>query len=274
MTRSRHRRLTLARHDARPRVPQIRPGGVQRDYFSALLAVQRELEKVVRELILPALEDITKDQRSRLGLTVDAPDDDAERLVKLARERFAVRVTDFEVDRIAETAATAAQNVNKQQVQAQLKAIGRPIATEATGLGALQQGFIKTNTKLIKDISAKGFQDIDGILSRGLAKGDRHDTIAKEIVERLEVTKKRAKLIARDQVSKFNAQLTRQRHLANGITHSIWKTVGDERVRPEHEAREGQKFSNTTGIEGEFPGEPINCRCFAEPVIDFGELAA
>lgn len=262
------------RLDAAPRVPEIRPGGVQRDYFSALLAVVRELETVVRELILPGLEGITKAQRSILGLTIDTPDDDMERLLQLAREGFEVRVPENEFVRLAETAATAAQNVNKGQVQSQLQALGRPLFTDTTGLAVLQQGFVKTNTKLIKDIPAKAFLDIEGILSRGLAKGDRHGTIAKEIVNRLEVTKKRAKLIARDQVSKFNAQLTRQRHLANGITHSFWRTVGDERVRPEHEAREGQRFSNTTGIDGEFPGEPINCRCHAEPILSFGEQQA
>lgn len=274
MPRTRHSRLTRLRRDAARQIPAIRPGGVQRDYFSDLLAIQRELEEVVRELILPALEGITKDQRSRLGLTIDTPDDDIERLLQLARENFEVRVPEDTVKGIAEKAATSAQNVNKEQVQSQIQALGRPLFTDATGLGALQQGFIKTNTKLIKDIPAKAFQDIEGILSRGLAKGDRHGTIAKEVVKRLAITKKRAKLIARDQVSKFNAQLTRQRHLANGITQSIWRTVGDERVRPEHEAREGQKFNNETGIEGEFPGEPINCRCHAEPVLSFGELAA
>jgi SPP1 gp7 family putative phage head morphogenesis protein len=247
---------------------------VQRDYFSALLSVQRELETVVRELILPGLESITKDQRSRLGLTVDAPDDDMERLLEQAREGFAVRVPENEFTRIAETAENAAQNVNKEQVQGQLQAAGRPLFTDTTGLNALQRGFVKANTKLIKDSPAKAFQDIEGILSRGLAKGDRHGTIAKEITQRLEVTKSRARLIARDHVSKHNAQLTRQRHLANGITHSIWRTVGDERVRPEHEDRDGKRFSNTTGIEGEFPGEPINCRCFAEPIVNPEQVAA
>ncbi len=274
MTRLRQRGRFFTRGDAPRVIPQVRSEGVERDYFSSLLAVTRAIEEMVKGLILPALEGIAQDQRSRLGLTIDAPTDDIEELLQRAREGFAASVPDRTIAGLAERAADASSAVNREQVQAQLQALGSPLFSDAVGLGTLQRGFVKDNTTLIKDIPRKAFTDIEGILSRGLAKGARHGTLAKEISERLEITRKRAKLIARDQVSKYNAELTRQRHLASGITHSIWRTVGDERVRDEHAAREGQKFSNALGIEGEFPGEPINCRCTAEPVLDQGGIAA
>lgn len=258
-------------HRADARVPAILPGGVQRDYFSDLLFMVVKMEEIVRLRLLPALDTIANEQRGRLGLRVDAPSDDIDRVLMDIRAEFDVQVTPGMQQIAADKAAESASNVNRKQVQAQTKAIGLDVFQDAPGLGDMMRDFSKTNVKLIKSLPDTAFQRIEDIAQRGLAAGTRSATMVKEITKEFGITRKRAKLIARDQVSKLNAQLTRQRHKANGIKFSIWRTVGDERVRPEHEAREGQKFSNETGIEGEFPGEPINCRCFAEPVL--GEAA-
>jgi hypothetical protein len=41
----------------------------------------------------------------------------------------------------------------------------------------------------------------------------------------------------------------------------VWRTQGDDRVRPEHSAREGRIFSS----EDSGPGEDYGCRCWEEP---------
>lgn len=46
----------------------------------------------------------------------------------------------------------------------------------------------------------------------------------------------------------------------------IWCTVGDEKVREEHAARNGKIYSFGDPPNGENPGEDYNCRCWAEPV--------
>ncbi len=48
--------------------------------------------------------------------------------------------------------------------------------------------------------------------------------------------------------------------------HYIWRTVGDDKVRGDHAAREGQNFSWDRPPEGGNPGEDYNCRCWAEPI--------
>jgi len=53
-----------------------------------------------------------------------------------------------------------------------------------------------------------------------------------------------------------------------GVEKFIWRTANDERVRPEHSARDGNTYTWANAPEGG-PGAPINCRCFAEPVFDF-----
>ncbi len=50
-------------------------------------------------------------------------------------------------------------------------------------------------------------------------------------------------------------------------SHYIWRTVGDEKVRGNHRAREGQSFSWEDPPEGGHPGEDYNCRCWTEPIV-------
>lgn len=86
-------------------------------------------------------------------------------------------------------------------------------------------------------------------------------------------TEKHARLVAHDQVNKLNGKLNQTRQEAAGITNFIWRTQGDDRVREAHEAINGQTFKWAEGapIEG-LPGEPINCRCHGEPVVDKDEI--
>ena len=55
-----------------------------------------------------------------------------------------------------------------------------------------------------------------------------------------------------------------------GVTEDVWRTAGDERVRETHAANDGETFKwsdDTPGPADGRPGEEINCRCYAEPVL-------
>lgn len=100
------------------------------------------------------------------------------------------------------------------------------------------------------------------------------------------VSKGRARVIARDQTSKLTATLNRFRQEDIGVTEYIWRTVKDNRVVgkpggrfPEgnkahgnHYDREGKKFSWNNPPEDGHPGMAIQCRCWAEPVIDIEKI--
>lgn len=131
-----------------------------------------------------------------------------------------------------------------------------------------QNNFVKANVSLIKTIGPEHFAKITKIVDEGFAAGTSSRVLKDRIAEVGGVTERRAALIARDQVGSLNANLTKARHVANGFDSFIWTTVGDDRVRDEHEAINGQTFPYSTGAPGEgFPGDPINCRCFAAPVF-------
>ena len=73
--------------------------------------------------------------------------------------------------------------------------------------------------------------------------------------------------ITRDQTSKAIGQLTRARHQQIGITEYTWKTSRDGRVRDTHAVLEGtrQTYDNPPSVGN--PGQDIQCRCVAAPVI-------
>jgi SPP1 gp7 family putative phage head morphogenesis protein len=80
----------------------------------------------------------------------------------------------------------------------------------------------------------------------------------------------RAKLIARDQISKYNGQLNQTRQTALGLSKYRWQTSGDERVRDTHKALNGKIFSWDNPPSVGHPGDEINCRCVALPIFDVG----
>lgn len=76
----------------------------------------------------------------------------------------------------------------------------------------------------------------------------------------------RAKTIARDQVGKLQANLTQVRAKRAGVDKYEWQTVGDNRVRPKHEALDGDEREYGKGLQ---PGDDVNCRCVSIPLVEF-----
>lgn len=106
----------------------------------------------------------------------------------------------------------------------------------------------------------------------GMEAGERHETIAERMREDFGWSDSKAKLRARDQVSKFNGKLAEVRQTRAGIDRYEWSTSLDERVRETHAENEGKIFewANPPSETGN-PGEDVLCRCVAIPVIDDGE---
>ena len=73
--------------------------------------------------------------------------------------------------------------------------------------------------------------------------------------------------ITRDQTNKAIGQLTHARHKQIGIAEYDWLTAGDERVRPSHAELDGTRHSWEDPPSVGHPGEDIQCRCVAIPVI-------
>lgn len=144
--------------------------------------------------------------------------------------------------------------------------------------------FIKENTRLIKTLREGVVEGVRSVIAKAAAEGVDSDELARRILTEFKKqgvpstiptsagprtfsVNKHATLIARDQIAKLNGQVSRERQMAAGIRKFVWETQKDSRVRPEHRALQGREFTWEEGWNGIFPGQPINCRCWARAVV-------
>lgn len=94
---------------------------------------------------------------------------------------------------------------------------------------------------------------------------------AKKLADELDfvqgMCRRHANFIARDQLGKFSSAINEAQAEYVGATEYIWRTSLDNRVRPEHAAREGKKFKYDQPPIGGNPGMDYRCRCVAEAIL-------
>jgi SPP1 gp7 family putative phage head morphogenesis protein len=158
------------------------------------------------------------------------------------------------------------KRVRRSWIREQLGLIsGKPVAP------------VKVAGKLIESISGRSMKRLNSIVTKGILRGTRVESIMGQLAELPGITKRHAETLARDQVVKQNGRMTRIRHEGISVTHYTWQTVGDERVRKTHRVfgrGGGQRYSYKKGAgpNGVNPGEEILCRCWASPDLK-GALA-
>lgn len=132
------------------------------------------------------------------------------------------------------------------------------------------ENWIAQNTQLIKSVPEQYLTQVQTVLRQGVMNGIAPGALAKEISEKTGVTLRRANIIARDQVSKANSDLSEYRMKDLGVDSYVWNTVHDERVRPTHRLSDGQTYTFKEGsphANHRNPGQEILCRCWARPVF-------
>lgn len=269
-------RTAIARaHGVKRAMPrQAEPLAQQRRYAKRIKRRVLEAAMVlVRELLIPHLEALAE-QGSKVATTkvTDAKEIDLGEIMDEISDRYFETWTRKEFVKVVRPVAVEVADFEAQQLNKQLSAaLGEAISLDIVGSEPWLQGaiadFTRENVALLKSIPEQFFTDLEKSLSASIADGARWEDMAAEVEERYGVAESRAELIARDQVGKFNGDLNRTRQTDLGITRFVWRTMGDERVRDEHVERNGVSYEWNDPPEGETPGEPIQCRCYAEPDI-------
>lgn len=139
-------------------------------------------------------------------------------------------------------------------------------------LGDLIEAAMARNVSLITSMSQDMVNRVEQAVIENSLAGNSVKTLKSKLVEQFGIGDRRARIIARDQMSKFHADLDELRQTQAGITEYDWATSHDERVRPLHKRLDGNryKWGKPTGAEeGLPPGKPILCRCRARAVIVF-----
>ena len=131
------------------------------------------------------------------------------------------------------------------------------------------QGKIAENADLIKTMRSRYIDQLKGDVYRSINSGGGVSELAHAITDRTGMTLRHADLIATDQTGKILAQIDSYRNQANGSTRYIWRSMEDSRVRPKHRELDGKevRYDDPNGGDGGLlPGEPIRCRCYADPI--------
>lgn len=126
---------------------------------------------------------------------------------------------------------------------------------------------------LIKSIPIAAGKRVHLLTTEALTTGRRAESISREILATTEVTRSRARLIARTEVSRTAANFMQARAVAAGSEGYVWRTSKDADVRETHQKMEGVYVRWDTPPKTDKSLDPYhagcgpNCRCFAEPVL-------
>ena len=149
------------------------------------------------------------------------------------------------------------------------------IPTRNIANGAEVTAFRDRNLSLIKTLDANAVDRLREVLGQAEIEAWRVEQLRTALTEELEITKRHAEFIARDQVLKLNGQLTQLRQTSNGIDRYEWSTSNDERVRPDHADLDGTvqlwlvpPITNEKTGARNHPGQDYQCRCQAIPILE------
>lgn len=239
---------------------QEHPKAIQVAYFGDMMKLVELAQRLVSQLVVPVAR-----HEAQIHQRADAPKDVNEAM-RRARRQFDDSVSLGRLGEIAEGTARRTSEFQRQQLNKVLKAaVGVAVPIMEPPLEPKVRAFTADNVGLISSVPERYFTQVEQTLTRSIADGLRWEEIADELADRFDVAEGNAQRIARDQVGKFYGRLNEARQTELGIEKFTWRTMDDNRVRPEHFILDGNSYAWESPPAEGVPGEPINCRCYADP---------
>ena len=282
------------------------PNQIEREYLTNLFLLINQWKNRMVDYIFPYIDDFVQEssfqrppESNKVKIDSDRLDDWSDKLDNLIKA-YSFQISLEETKAVQELNFTGREISNfniKQWFKVSNSVLGIPLLQNEPYLESTINSFVKENISLIKNLKDTTVQQIDTTINRGIKQGLRHETIKKKLLKGTDLEKgvfkkvsSRAALIARDQVSKLNGQLTQLRQTGVGISLYTWVDVNDERVRKKHANMDGRlcKWSDASvfsldggttwlsrssigGVELH-PGQDYQCRCYAEPNFETLDL--
>jgi SPP1 gp7 family putative phage head morphogenesis protein len=285
------------------------PDMIVLEYGKAIVKEVNKIDKLVKELLFPQLNKITNTKNERLDSSIRIDDTDnsfrnlfgvglVAAILRKMKSRFYGELLGEDEEPRQTLFSKSIRRMSKPFLERTNNFAETRFVKEfenQTGTKPLERHldvneFIKDATRknvaLIKTVPQQYFNQIQTLVENAVDKGQLTREVKEEIAKIRDTAKTRARIIARDQVSKLVGvtEEARQRNL--GVTHYIWRTLGDSRVRSfansngysDHKRLDGtiQKWSQppVTVFRGKRAGErnhptqDIQCRCFPQAVFD------
>lgn len=253
----------------RRRVPQQRqPDLIRLEYWKALLPFVHVATRAMAEAKGDIMQLLVA-ERQRQGKYDDFAAEAARAFVQRAREMAMSALEQIDLEAVIERFARRTSEWQRGQLDRQVvAALAVPLALIEEPVRERIATFVQENVDLIKSVHARYFDRVEKDVAEAYERGTHPRELAELFVERDGMAERDARRIARDQIGKLNAQVNEERQKGLGLTSYIWRSVRDQRVRDEHRQLDGREFKWSQPPPDGHPGEPIQCRCFAEPVFD------
>lgn len=264
---------------------QLRPprlGRLEDRYAARLIAFLDAITVTVDRELSPQLAGIVQEQAvDEILIAPIRLDDAADRIARIFRRISVFAEQEIPLPRINQQAQRTAVEVNSSNEDYNIEnvraVVGVSVFPAEPWLVTEMEHFTHENASLIQGVAEEQLRDIEQSVFRNVRAGASARNIQADILEIVDRNKGRARLIARDQINKFNGRLTQLRQKSLGITEYTWSTAQDERVRPTHQVLDGtvQEWANppvtvrsgARAGERNHPGFDIQCRCVGEPIF-------
>lgn len=253
--------------------PWLYPYHLEAQNSQGAVNVIRNIRKAYNKKIAPILQDLLTIRNDDIPQDIENTLDILDRVMNREINKFEVSTTN--------TALTLSSFNKKQWQKIVRKAFGVNLILKEPWVKGDVNSFTKEGVSLVTRVSNDTTKQINEIVQRGYRQGDSWRTVSKQIRENVFPKNiKRARLIGRDQINKLDGQFTKKRQTDLGLLKYIWRTVRDEKVRPEDKIMDGLICSwshpgmyylngvlvpRPNGASLTHPGYAIQCRCHGEP---------
>ncbi len=196
-------------------------------------------------------------------------------IVQPIRQRFDQMTTEELLPEIAfplkENARRIAEEIQQINAEIQGQLLGnKSIVSESEVMPEASDAF----TDLAVDIIENGTRRfIDKELNKLVRQGRNSEQIVDHMQDALQTWQDvtipdRVEMLALH----FNGKLSEIRQREADVTHYVWRSMDDEKVRGSHAENDDRIFAWDEPPSTGHPGEEFNCRCYAEPLTELPRL--
>lgn len=264
-------------------LPLTYPAAAAERYQAALDALVKRMRKEYERELKPIIQGVGNMASEDSAISMDANLGSQARIMLNALSRKWQQLFNREATRITDRMLAQVNRQSKANLGESLKKLSGgltiPTPEMPAGLSEAVAASVAENVALIRSIPDQYAQRIQGAVFRSIQSGGRgQQQVFEELTKYGEMTERRAKNIALDQTRKATTAFNRERSKAVGIRKGIWRhSGGGAEPRKMHLELDGQEFDlddppviDPDGTRG-LPGFLPNCKCFWEPILDFGD---
>lgn len=214
---------------------------------------------------------------------MDALPDDAQRKLEQLRLRYEKRFAALG-EQMAKRMIAGVVSNSSAQLNIGLREMAERMEIHATLSSPRMRAVVESSAQacvgLIKRIPEKYLGEVQTAVMSVITTGSGLNRLVPYLTKRYKGDVRHAHLVALDQVRKVSASVNAARLQALGVEEYVWIHVGGERYPRElHMKYNGRRFryddppiiDKHTGERGK-PGDLINCRCMARPVLQFTKM--